>query len=63
MISRSAQPPQEHSTYTRDPLLPLAADREVNTYKFNDDNNPFNVSDLAVTDYNFVLNVAGRETS
>lgn len=61
MISRSAQPPQGQSTYTRDPLLPLAADREVKTYKFDDEGNPFNVSSLSDTDYNFVLNVAGRE--
>lgn len=63
MISRSAQPPQEHSTYTRDPLLPLAADREVKTYKFDDASNPFNVAGMSDVDYNFVLNVAGREAT
>lgn len=61
IISRSGQPPEGHSTYTRDPLLPLAADREITTYRFNDEDNPFNVSTATDTSYNYVLNVAGRE--
>lgn len=63
VISRSGQPPQGHSTYTRDPLLPLAADRSVKTYKFAEDMSPFNVATASSTAYNYVLNVAGREQS
>ena len=61
LISRSGQPPAGHSTYTRDPLLPLAADRDIATYRFDDAENPFNIDSATSTSYNYVLNVAGRE--
>lgn len=63
IISRSAQTFEQRPTYTKDPLLPLASDREVKTYKFKDDNNPFNVDKATSTSYNYVLYVAGREQS
>lgn len=48
-------------TLIRDTRLPLALSRNVKTYEFSE--SPFNTGTAGDTDYNFVLNVAGKEVT